>query len=99
MSQQRHIIKQQILELRVDSQIQAIELQNRLSALYRSKVVPLIDACCNQFSNPDAILRIDRLDIDLGEIDIQNLEHEFVEKVMTQLGQQLSEKLGSPASP
>ena len=99
MPQQRHIIKQQILELRVESEVQTVELQNQLSALYRSKVVPLIDAYFNQFSDPNTILRINTLDLDLGEIDIQNLEQEFVEKVMTQLGQQLAEKLGSPASP
>lgn len=98
MVQQRHVIKQQILDLRVESTMPAFELQNQLSALYRSKVIPLIDAYCNQFSDPDAILRIDTLDIDLGEIDIQNLENEFVEKVAAQLRQQLAEKLGSPVS-
>lgn len=97
MVQQRHLIKQQILDLRVGSKIPAVGLQNQLSALYRNQVIPLIDAYCNQLSDPDAILRIDTLDIDLGEIDIQNLEKEFVEKVIIQLPQQLAEKLGSSA--
>ena len=98
MAQQRHIIKKQILDLYVGSNIPAFKLQNLLSALYRNKVASLIEAYCNQFSGPDVIHRIDTLELELGEIDIQNLESEFVEKVVAQLHQQLAEKLGASAS-
>ena len=98
MAQQRHMVKKQILDLHVGSNIPAFDLQNQLSALYRNKITPLIEAYCNQLSHPDVIQRIDILEIELGEIDIQNLEQEFVEKVMTQLGRQLAEKLGASTS-
>ncbi|WP_299409863.1 contractile injection system tape measure protein [Acaryochloris sp. IP29b_bin.148] len=105
MSQQRHTIKQQILDLRVGSNIKAFELQNQLSALYRSKIISLIQVYCDQISDPDTLVRINTLDIDLGEINLQTLETDFVAKVKDHLYQQLAKKLGplatapSPTSP
>ncbi|NEQ31630.1 MAG: hypothetical protein F6K04_11580 [Leptolyngbya sp. SIO4C5] len=100
MPQQRHVIKQQILELRVGSEVKAFELQNRISALYRSQVVPLIEAYCDRLSDADSIYRIDRLEIDLGEIELAALETDFVQKIAASLAQQLSQqRLSSPARP
>ncbi|MBT9314469.1 contractile injection system tape measure protein [Leptothoe spongobia] len=98
MAQQRHIIKQQILDLQVQSKIPTFELQNQLSSLYRSKIIPLIEAYCNQISTPDTLLRIDTLHIDLGEIDRQTLETDFIEKVKEQLTQQLAQQLAQQLS-
>ena len=102
MVQQRHMIKQQILDLRVEANIPAFELQNRLSALYRKQVIPLIETYCNQLCDPDTVLRLDILDVDLGEIDLETIETDFVTKVEERLYRQLVEKLGalggSPAS-
>ncbi|WP_346293015.1 contractile injection system tape measure protein [Sphaerothrix gracilis] len=100
MPQQRHVIKQQILELQIDSEVKAFELQNRISALYRSQVVPLIEAYCDRLSDADSIYRIDRLEIDLGEIELAALETDFVQKIAASLAQQLSQqRLSSPARP
>lgn len=93
MTQQRHKIKQQILELNISSDLKSFELQNRISALYRSQIIPLIEAYCNQLSNTDCIHRIDSLEIDLGTIEIDNLEIDFVQKVAENLYEQLSQKL------
>ena len=100
MSQQRHVIKQQILELQIGSEVKAFELQNRISALYRSQVVPLIEAYCDRLSDADSIYRIDRLEIDLGEIELAALETDFVQKIAASLAQQLSQqRLSSSARP
>ncbi|NEN96953.1 MAG: hypothetical protein F6K50_15865, partial [Moorea sp. SIO3I7] len=80
MNQQRHIIKKQIIELNLSSQQGAFELQNEVSRLYRYKVLPLIDNLFNQFSDLDTIHRINTLEIDLGNIDINNLEQELIDK-------------------
>ena len=99
MPPQRHTIKQQILELQVSSNLSAFELQNKISALYRSKIIPLIQTYCDRISNPDTLLRIDTLDIDLGEIELKTLEKDFVARVEEHLSQQLAEKLGPKAAP
>ncbi|MEM8640954.1 MAG: contractile injection system tape measure protein [Cyanobacteria bacterium P01_G01_bin.54] len=90
MTSQRHIIKRQILDLQVSSEMGALTLQNRVSAIYRSKLVPLIEAYCDRLSSPEQIHRIDRLDIDLGEIEIENLEADLVQKVEAALAQELT---------
>ncbi|MDJ0715453.1 MAG: contractile injection system tape measure protein [Prochloraceae cyanobacterium] len=87
MNQQRHIIKKQVLELLLSSSEGAFELQNEISRIYRSKIVPLIDTCLSQLSASDEIYRIDRLEINLGNIDINNLEEEFIAKFKQEIRQ------------
>ncbi|WP_424099673.1 contractile injection system tape measure protein [Moorena producens] len=98
MNQQRHIIKKQIIELNLSSQQGAFELQNEVSRLYRRKVLPLIDNLFNQFSDLDTIHRINTLEIDLGNIDINNLEQELIEKIIAQIQQQLEEQISRSTS-
>ncbi|MBE7382948.1 MAG: hypothetical protein F6J95_016220 [Leptolyngbya sp. SIO1E4] len=102
MTSQRHIIQQQILDLHLDLHIQAktqaFELQNQLSALYRSKIIPLIETFCDRLSDPDTLHRIDTLEIDLGEIDLNTLETDFVQKVAASLHKQLSQRLAFEAT-
>ncbi|WP_143727900.1 contractile injection system tape measure protein [Moorena bouillonii] len=98
MKQQRHIIKKQIIELNLSSQQGAFELQNEVSRLYRYKVLPLIDNLFNQFSDLDTIHRINTLEIDLGNIDINNLEQELIDKIIEQIQQQLGEQISHSTS-
>ncbi|MDJ0903071.1 MAG: contractile injection system tape measure protein [Xenococcus sp. MO_188.B8] len=98
MNQQRHIIKKQIIELNLSSQQGAFELQNEVSRIYRYKVVPLIDNLFSQFSNLDTIHRINTLEINLGNIDINNLEQELIDKIVEQIQQQLAEKISRSSS-
>ncbi|NEQ68603.1 MAG: hypothetical protein F6K21_24500 [Symploca sp. SIO2D2] len=89
MNQQRHVIKQLILELQLGSQEGAFELQNEVSELYRTKIVPLMDELLSQFSNPDIVHRIETLELDLGTIEIENLERSLIEKTTQYLSQYL----------
>ncbi len=47
---QRHIIKRQILDLQLSSQKDSFELQNRVSSLYRNKIIPLMDTVLSQLT-------------------------------------------------
>ncbi|MCP4694352.1 MAG: hypothetical protein GY859_40350 [Desulfobacterales bacterium] len=94
MVMQRHVIEKQILELKLNSREDAFQIQNAVGALFRREVVPLIEAYCNQYSHADVIHRIDRLEIDIGKIDIRDLEKEFVEKVGSRLQEGLRKKIG-----
>ncbi|NEO96598.1 MAG: hypothetical protein F6K56_43415, partial [Moorea sp. SIO3G5] len=98
MNQQRHIIKKQIIELNLSSQQSAFELQNQVSIIYRHKVLPLIDNLFNQFSDSDTIHRINTLEINLGNIDINNLEQELIDKIIAQIQQQLEEQISLSSS-
>ena len=93
--QQRHIIKKLIIELNLSSQEGAFELQNEVSRIYRHKVLPLIDDLLSQFSDSDTIHRVNSLEINLGNIDINNLEQELIEKIIEEIQQQLEDKFSS----
>ncbi|NEP40429.1 MAG: hypothetical protein F6K35_14790 [Okeania sp. SIO2H7] len=95
MKEQRHIIKKQIIELNLSSQQGAFELQNEVSRIYRHKVLPLIDDLLSQFSDSDTIHRVNSLEINLGNIDINCLEEEFIEKISEEIQRQLEDKFSS----
>lgn len=90
MDKQRHIIKRQIIEFNLSSQQGAFELQNEVSRIYRRKLIPLIDDLLSQFFDSNTIYRINTLEINLGNIDINNLEQELIDKFLEQIQQQLT---------
>ena len=92
---QRHIIKRQVLDLQVPSQKDSFELQNRVSSLYRNKIIPLMDTVLSQLSDSGEIHRIDSLEIDLGTIDTNDLEAQFLAKVEQQLRRRLTKTIES----
>ena len=92
---QSHIIKRQVLDLQVPSQKDSFELQTRVSNLYRNKIIPLMDTVLSQLSDSGEIHRIDSLEIDLGTIDTNDLEAQFLAKVEQQLRRRLTETIES----
>ncbi|MCB0207859.1 MAG: hypothetical protein KDJ52_00935 [Anaerolineae bacterium] len=93
MSEQKHIIKRQIIELQVQGTKEGQQLQAEVSRIYRQRIVPLIDQYCTALSETDRIHRIESLEIDLGYIDPLNLEKDFVAKVGPALYQALTEQI------
>ncbi|MDZ8183673.1 MAG: contractile injection system tape measure protein [Nostoc sp. ChiSLP02] len=93
MNQQRHLIKKQVIELNLSSQEGAFELQNELSRIYRYKIIGLIDRVLSEFSSAEIIYRINTLELNLGNIDINNLEDEFINKFIEKFRQQLPETI------
>ena len=98
MNKQRHIIKKQIIELNLSSQQGAFELQNEVSRIYHLKVIPLIDNLLSQFSDSETIHRINTLEINLGNIDINHLEQELIDKIVEQIQQQLAKTISLSSS-
>lgn len=93
MSEQRHIIKRQIIELQVQEQAKVKPLQTEAGRIYRQRVVPLIDKYCTELSEPDHIHRIESLAVDLGTIDPQHLEAELVARLSTTLRESLAKQI------
>ena len=93
MTEQRHIIKRQNIELTVKDRTEAKLLQANLGRIYRQRIVPLIDKFCSELSHPDEIHRIEVLELDLGYIDPKNFEPDLLGKIQPLLQNQLSEKI------
>jgi len=95
MSEQRHSIKRQVIELTVRDAAHADRLHDEVSRIYRQRIVPLIDRCCSELSAPDQLDRIERLELDLGAIDERHLEAELVARVRAALRPALAAQIAA----
>jgi len=104
MSDQRHIIKRQVIELDVRGSADAQQIQAELSRIYRRRIIPLIEQCCTELCPASQLYRIDALELDLGSLDLHNLEEDFSLKIGRMLRHELAgrinlhEQAGQPAS-
>lgn len=99
MGEQRHSIRRQVLELRVRDQAQAVALQAELGRIWRARLLPVIQRCCDELGGPGRLYRIERLELDLGSLDPDRLESELVAKVGAALRRGLAGALGEPGAP
>ncbi len=93
MTEQRHRIRRQVLEVAIRGEAAARALQSRLGRCQRRRIVPLVDRCLSEASAPGRIHRLESLEVDLGEVDLRNLERDLVEKLGDRLRQALAERL------
>jgi hypothetical protein len=75
MSRQKHRIMRQVLEIRGCPSAQAWRVQNEIRRIYYQRIVPLMETAFASVSSPDRILRLNTLEIDLGEVPLGALEH------------------------
>lgn len=92
-SEQRHIIKRQTIELKIEGGAPSQQLQAEISRIYHQRIVPLINECCTALSTPNHIHRLDLLEIDLGSINIKRLEADLVAKIRATLYQALANQI------
>jgi len=91
----RHVIQQQIMEVTIDREDAAYALQNELSRIFHARLMPLIDQIFSEYSTPDTLHRIDSLVLDVGQLNLDNLENELVEKIAALLPAELAHALPS----
>jgi hypothetical protein len=83
MSQQRHVIKRQTVEVTLPEQRDAWSVQQQISRTISAQIMPIIEQCCTEISASDQIYRIAHLEVDLGEINPDILESDFSNKFST----------------
>lgn len=96
MSEQQHIIRQHVVELEFADESEAEAIQQEVLAVFNRTVLPLYDRFFSAYSNPNEIDRIARLELDLGEISLANLEKELIDKIADALDEELERLCGSP---
>lgn len=97
MGLQRHVINRQTLEITLGKQENAWQVQQTLSRILQQQLPAVLDLCLTEASSPDCLQRIDRLELDLGELDSSRLEAELLEKIESALRQALGKQLGGTA--
>ncbi|MDH4473233.1 MAG: contractile injection system tape measure protein [Fluviicola sp.] len=96
MSEQQHIIRQQVLELEFTDESDTEAIQQEVLALFNRVVLPMYDRFFSAYSNAHEIDQIARLELDLGEISLHNLERELIDKIADALDEQLERLCGAP---
>lgn len=94
-----HHIRRQILELDLNSEQGAETLQRRASRALQEKVLPELDRLFGQIAPEGRVVRLNKIEVDLGNLDDRNWEQRFVERCVQQVSQQVSEAAFSAAPP
>ncbi len=90
----RHIVRRVVLEL--DSTAPPADAprhQARVAELCRRRLAGLLDRCLTEFSDPDTLYRIDRLECEIPDIDMEQLDSEWTNKVEDRIRETLREAL------
>lgn len=82
---QHHTIGKLVLELQVPDRQHAMQLQDKLGAVCRDRLVAVIQELLDSWAGSSSLLRIDRLEIDLGACTSQGLEKDLPEMVLSYL--------------
>lgn len=76
----RHIIRKQLIELELSSQRGALDWQRKLSRLFQDKIKTDLGKVFDGFDLRETVLRIPKLEVDLGDISGPHWERHFTEK-------------------
>jgi hypothetical protein len=94
MTPHPHVIGKQILDIEIDARNDAVALQAAVGELFKTRVVPAMDALFDRLSDhwrdPDTVLRLDRLEIDIGRLNPDGLSEDFAAKVCAALEDELA---------
>jgi Contractile injection system tape measure protein len=86
----RHRIQRQILELAVPAIAAAPAVQQQLAAPFWERAVPELEDVFGRAAGPDELLRLDRLELDLGTIGGGDWPSEFRKKLIAELTRSLA---------
>jgi hypothetical protein len=94
---QQHIIRRHFLHVELPgSESDGLALQRRLSELCRLALSPALEAVFDRAVPPHMYLRIDRLDVDAGTVNLATLEADLVAAVSQAVDKQLRGQIAPP---
>lgn len=82
---QHHTIGKLLLELELPARQNALSIQDKLGAVCKDRLVYALQELLDSWADAGTLLRVDRLEIDLGECTTQQLEKELPERIISYL--------------
>ena len=82
---QRHAIHRQIVELTVANSAMADRIGNVVSDIISDAVTPLLERMFDALTPHAEIVRVDRLELDLGRLDLASLQRELPARISAKL--------------
>jgi len=104
MAGNNHLLQKVTFEIGLASQEGAFEIQNRISNAFQSGVIAELEKLFDRYIAADKVVTIEKIEINLGDLNSSRLEEEFVaaiEKEMEQFLAVLREEIKhhDPSSP
>ena len=90
MNEQKHIINRQVLELTIPERGRAQPIQNKISEIVKYRLQAELDNLFSKLTSANEIVRIDKLEIDVGVISEIDLEKFFVERSLREIGNEVN---------
>lgn len=78
----QHIIKKQVIELVIDKRLDAFDIQHQVSDWYWNHFLSQLDNELTKLSTSNEVLYLDRLEIDLGIINITQIQATQLQKIV-----------------
>lgn len=92
---ERHTIAHQAYTITMLHPDRAHEVQSGISLLQETDIQPLLQEVMDLFSDSSCIYRFDKIEIDLGSVNINNYQKEITLKIEEQLSQFFKEAISS----
>ncbi|PMB51188.1 hypothetical protein CEN39_16660 [Fischerella thermalis CCMEE 5201] len=92
-TESKHIIRSLIFDISVPTQEEAIAIQSFLSNFAEQFVPAILTEAIAPYDHIDTIIYIDRLEIDLGTLQLDNLELQFRKQLTEKLAKHLPKTL------
>lgn len=80
-SESNHLLQKVTLEIGLASQDGAFEIQNRISNAFQSGILRELEVLFDNTATSDQVISIDKIEIDLGRLNVSRLEEELATAV------------------
>lgn len=93
MTNNRHIIKEQVFEIVFNNREKTYDLQNRISALFYNQALNITEEVFSRFVPGNMTLNLETLVIDIGSIELQNMESDFGPAYKERLEEEIAQRI------
>lgn len=73
-AEQHHMIRRQVLALKLPKSAPAFEWQHEMSRYYHHHLVPLLEKACNEICGEEEVIQLDAVTIDLGVLRMKDMK-------------------------
>src|SRR4051794_19890917 len=93
-----HLINRLEFEVHCPDEGQALNLRHNFSKTLEPQIIQVVEEVCSKFSGDEEWIRIDKIEIDLGSLNSNGPDSEFVEVLKRKFEEQLKEKMSAMPS-
>ena len=91
----QHVIARQQLELDVPSVLRAPEIQEAVAQKMRDRAMTEVEALFDRLSSPSTVVRLERVEVDLGDLIGADWQEQFSSRLIAQLEDSLTQAMAS----